>query len=157
MIVQVKQHPPPPPAQEQQQLLQQLAPVGNGGRGNGDAETSFPHGVGNVVFGSQPNLAAPQREFRLPMLVVEEEVEEAEKTSVVVMPIRVPYRVVDGVVQIVEDEEVATAVRVKRIKVEGQASQEASRALKPFWEKKMVVEDIAGLEYAMDVIAKQVE
>lgn len=136
MIVRVKQ--------KQQQ---QLAVVD----GSSDSGTNdiLPRGrVGNVVFGMQPDLAMPQRQFRVPVL------KEEAKTSVVV-PIRVPYRIVNGVVEVLENE--VAAIRVKRIKVEGRASEEASRALKPFWEKNVIVEDLSRLEYAMDVIAKQVD
>lgn len=137
MIVGVKE-------QRQQQQQQQLAADGEGG----ENEKAFPRGVGNVVFGMQPDLAVPQREFRVPVLV------EEGRTSVVI-PIRVPYRIVNGVVDVVENE--VAAIRVRRIKAEGRASEEASRALEPFWERNVVVEDIPRLDYAMDVIAKRVE
>ncbi|KAJ4395844.1 Methionyl-tRNA formyltransferase [Gnomoniopsis smithogilvyi] len=126
-----------------------------GGDGRDAAPPSFPADVGNVVFGYQPDAAVPEQQFRVPMMV------EEEGTSVV-MPIRVPYRVVDGVVEVVDGDDDAAggecnAVRVRRVKVEGQASEEASRALKPFWEKNVIAEDVAVLEYAVDVIAKRVD
>lgn len=114
----------------------------------------------NVVFACQHDLGLPAREFRVPVLV--------EGTSVVV-PVRLAYRVRDGgddddddgdeIVELVgnEDESVlCDAVRVGRIKVEGNASEEASRALKGFWERDVMVEDVAGMDYAVDVIAKRV-
>lgn len=115
------------------------------------AVLSYPKGLGNVVFASQPDLARPQREFRVPLMV------EEGGTSVIV-PIRVPYRVVDGVVEVVDDEGRGQydAVRVRRVKVEGEASEEASRALESFWERNVIVEDVARLQYAVDVIAKRV-
>lgn len=113
---------------------------------------SYPDDLGNVVFGSQPDWAAAQREFRMPVYVG---AEDGEAWTSVIIPLRVPYRVVDGVVEIVEGGEF-DAVRVKRIKVAGSVSKEASAALGPFFERNVIVEDIAALEYAIDVMAKQV-
>lgn len=113
----------------------------------------YSEDVGTMVFGSQPDWAVAQREFRLPVYVVEE---EGEDCTSVVIPVRMPYRVVDGMVEIIEDGE-CDAVRVRRIKAEGSVSKEASKALVPFLEKKMIVEDFAGLEFAVDIMAKRID
>ncbi|CAN8105843.1 unnamed protein product [Discula destructiva] len=112
--------------------------------------------VGNVVFLSQPDLAVPQREFRLPVYL---DAEGAKDWTSVVIPVKVPYRFVDGEVEMMEgeEEEEPDAIRVRNMKVEGHPSREGSKALERFWERDVRLQDLVGLDYAMDVMARQVD
>lgn len=94
--------------------------------------------------------------YRLPLLV--ERGEESGLAGSVVIPVRVPYRIVDGVVTMEEDDGMPMdAIRVKMVKREGSTSKRAATALQPFLEEKPTLQEITNLDYALDVMAKRVE
>lgn len=91
-------------------------------------------------------------EARLPLLV------EADQS--VVIPVRVPYSWCGGNVAQVSspgDESQLQAVRVKMIKVEGETSKPAAKALEPFMEKRLTMEDIKNQAFALDVMTELVK
>lgn len=142
------------------------------GMSDENVRQAVPANVSNVVWTTteyvSPTGAEEPRQFRIPVLVEgegegegegseESEKGEEHKTSVVI-PIRVPYKLVDGVARAVEEKEMSLdAIRVTRIKVAGSMSKPAPRALDPFMERAILIQDIAHLDYAMDIMAKRIE
>lgn len=106
----------------------------------------LPEGLVNVVFSKN---GIEPREYRVPVMVDKDELS-------VIVPVRVPYQVAGGIVAAVV-EEGHHAIRVRMVKIEGETTSPAPKALDRFMEKNLTLEDIAGLNYAVDVIAKRVE
>lgn len=86
-------------------------------------------------------------EFRLPYMV--------NGTSVI-LPIKVPYAIIDGVVSETIDREL-DAVRINMVKVEGSKSRPAAHAMAEFKEFNLTMRDISSMEFATDIIMKLVE
>lgn len=121
----------------------------------------LPANVSNVVWTTtdilSPSCAEETSQFRMPVLVEGGEEGEEHGASVVI-PIRMPYKLVNGIARAVEEEKMSMdAIRVRSIKVAGSTSKPAPKALDPFMEKAVALQDIANIEYAMDVMAKRIE
>lgn len=92
-------------------------------------------------------------EFRLPLLI--------EDDGSVVIPVRMPYMMVNGIATTLLEKEkggngpLMDAVRVRMIKVEGSTNKPAVKALEQFMEKKLALQDITNIDYAMDVMVKK--
>lgn len=88
-------------------------------------------------------------EFRVPYLM--------DEHSSVIIPIKVPYRVTDGLVSPAHEKGQLDAIRIKRIKVEGTNSKAAAHAISEFKEAYVTVRDISTMDYGMETIARLVE
>ncbi|KAG8168736.1 hypothetical protein KVR01_001485 [Diaporthe batatas] len=87
-------------------------------------------------------------EFRVPYLM--------DEHGAVTIPIKVPYRIIDGLVNSAHQEGQLDAIRIKRIKVEGAKSKEAAHAISEFKEAHVTVRDISLMEYSMETITRLV-
>lgn len=110
----------------------------------------LPVNIQNVVFAERDPLDTQNvADFRLPYLV-------HEYTDVII-PIKVPYRIVDGQVSPAHEKGQLDAIRIKRVKVEGMNSKLASYAISNFKEAKLTVRDISTMDYSMETLTKLVE
>lgn len=107
--------------------------------------------VANVSWAQTDELGLKTRSYRLPLFL--------EGDGSVVVPVQVPYRVLqDGRIVAVEHVEMAPdAVRVRRMKVAGSPSASAEKALKPFLETGLVVGELARIEYALNILTKELD
>lgn len=131
-------------------------PKGDGTPEEKRAEKKRVNKVGSVAFCTQ-KIAMDARIFRMPVYALGGKSEDAHS---VIIPIRVAYRIVDGDVVMADDDEkseVMDAIRVRTIKAEGNASEKASKALKPLWEGNLRMQDLVRMDYALDVMAKRVD
>ncbi|KAL1865679.1 Methionyl-tRNA formyltransferase [Diaporthe australafricana] len=109
----------------------------------------IPSNIQNIVFAEKDNLDAhDMAEFRLPYLV--------DGTSVII-PIKVPYRIVDGIVSPANEKGQLDAIRIQKIKVEGMNGRMAAHAVSEFKESIVTVRDLSTLDYSMGTAAKLVE
>ncbi|KAI3394693.1 hypothetical protein diail_2440 [Diaporthe ilicicola] len=109
----------------------------------------IPKNIQNMVFAEKDTLGTHEMaEFRLPYLV--------DDTSVI-FPIKVPYRVVDGLVSPANEKGQLDAIRIEKIKVEGMNSRMAAHALSDFKMPALTVRDLSTLDYSIATAAKLVE
>ncbi|ROV94507.1 hypothetical protein VMCG_08136 [Cytospora schulzeri] len=112
-------------------------------------EVLLPKEISSVVFSMVSQQGTQQAgEFRLPYM--------SDGTSII-LPIKVPYAVKDGLVSSTVEEDQPDAVRIETIKVEGSTSKPAAHAMAEFKENKLTVRDISSLEFAMDVMTRLVK
>lgn len=109
----------------------------------------LPAKIQTAVFAEQDSLNPhDSASLRVPYLM--------DKHSSVVIPIKVPYRIVDGLVSPAHEKGQLDAIRIERIKVEGTTSKLAAPAMSEFKEAYITVRDIFTMDYGMDTIAKLV-
>lgn len=109
----------------------------------------LPKQLQNTVFAQKDTLGVHDTaEFRLPYLV---------DGSSIIIPIKVPYRVVDGYVSPANEKGQLDAIRIEKIKVEGRDSRMAAHAMSEFKEPNVTVRDLSTLDYSMEITAKLVE
>lgn len=110
----------------------------------------LPVNIQNVVFVERDSLDTHDAaEFRLPYLV--------DGNTDVIIPIKVPYRIINGQVSPAHEKGQLDAIRIRKIKVEGMDSKPAAHAMSHFKEAKLTVRDISTMEYSMETLAKVVE
>lgn len=110
----------------------------------------LPNYIQNVVFAEKDILDTNNvAQFRLPYLV--------DDHSSVIIPIKVPYRIIDGHISPVHEKGQLDAIRINRIKVEGMNSRKGPYAMSEFKEPHVAVRDISTMDYSMETIAKLVE
>lgn len=113
------------------------------------SEAFIPKEIPSVVFSMINQQGAQQPgEFRLPYMT--------NGTSII-LPIKVPYTIADGLVSSMVEENQLDAVRIDKIKVEGSTSKPAAQAMFEFKERKLTVGDISSLDFAMDVMTRLVK
>lgn len=88
-------------------------------------------------------------EFRVPYLM--------DEHSSVIIPVKIPYRIIDGLVHPAHEKGQLDAIRIKRIKVEGANSKWAAHSISEFKEAYMTVRDISTMDYSTETIAKLIE
>lgn len=112
------------------------------------AEAMIPKEISSVVFSMVDQQGAQQPgEFRLPYM--------ADGTAII-LPIKVPYTMTDGLVTSAVEADHLDAVRIETIKVEGSTSKPAAHAMVEFKESKLTMRDISSLKFAMDIMTKLV-
>ncbi|KKY33662.1 putative mitochondrial formyl-methionyl-trna transformylase [Diaporthe ampelina] len=110
----------------------------------------LPAKIQNAVFAEKDSLGTHgAAEFRVPYLM--------DEHSSVIIPIKVPCRIVDGHVIPAHEKGHLDAIRIKRIKVEGANSKLAAHAMSNFKEPYVTVRDISTMDYSMETVAKLVE
>lgn len=110
----------------------------------------LPANIQNAVFAEKDALGTKDvAEFRVPYLM--------DEHSSVIIPIKVPYRIVDGHVSPMHETGQLDAIRIKRIKVEGANSKLAAHAMSEFKEPYVTVRDISTMGYSMETVAKLVK
>lgn len=113
----------------------------------GGREVMAPKEISSVVFSMVDQQGTQQAgEFRLPYMSV---------GSSIILPIKVPYSVVDGLVRSTAEVDQLDAVRIEKIKVEGSTSRPAAHAMAEFKENNLTMRDISSLKFAMDVMTKR--
>jgi methionyl-tRNA formyltransferase len=104
-----------------------------------------------AVFAQRDTLNAHgAAQFRVPYIL-------DEHSSSIIIPIKIPYRIVDGLVVPVHEKGRLDAIKIKTIKVEGTGSKAAAQAISEFTEDWVTVTDILTMDYAVDTITKLVE
>lgn len=113
-------------------------------------ETLVPKEISGVVFSMKNEQGAqPTSEFRLPYMV------GVDGTSVI-LPIKVQYAIIDGEVSATLDPNYLDAVRIETIKTEGSQGKPASKAMAEFQEGNLTMRDLSSLDFAMDVMTRDV-
>lgn len=107
-------------------------------------------GIHNITWTMKNHETHESKLFRFPL------VNDPDGESIII-PIRVPYTVADGNVDMVFGRETLDALRIKLVKVEGQNSRPPVQSLKPFAEKDLVFSDLLSLDYAVNTMTKLVE
>lgn len=110
----------------------------------------LPQKIQTAVFDQKDSLNVHDLiEFRVPYLM--------DENASLIIPIKVPYRINDGIVNPAHKEGQLDAIKIKRIKVEGAKSKRAAHAISEFKESYLTVRDISTMEYAMGTITKPVQ
>lgn len=110
----------------------------------------LPANIQTVVFAEKDSLNTHDAaEFRLPYLV--------DENADVIIPIKIPYRIVDGHVSPAHENGQLDAIRVKNIKVEGMNSKRAAHAMSEFKETGVTIRDLSTMEFSMEIATKVVE
>lgn len=110
----------------------------------------LPSHIQSVVFAENDTLGTHDAaEFRVPYLT--------DEHSSVTIPIKVPYRIIDGHVSPAHEKGQLDAIKIKRIKVEGSNSKRAAFAVSEFKEPYVTVRDISTMDFSMDTVARLVE
>ncbi|POS78938.1 formyl transferase [Diaporthe helianthi] len=110
----------------------------------------LPQKVQTAAFDQKDSLNAhDMAQFRVPYL--------ADRHSSVIIPIKVPYRIIDGLVNPAHQEGQLDAIKIKRIKVEGADSSLAAHAISEFKEADITLRDMSTMDFSMETIARLIK
>ncbi|KAK7746376.1 Methionyl-tRNA formyltransferase [Cytospora paraplurivora] len=112
-------------------------------------EDLIPQEISSAVFSQVRQDGAHEvREFRLPYMV---------DGTAIILPIKIKYAMIDGVVSPTVERDYVDALRIETIKVEGSKSRPAAHAMVEFREDNLTRRDISSLDFAMGIITSLVE